>query len=97
LHHRTQTNNPTVNAPAKRVLQHQPLAAHARQRIRDLHHPDVIAVIRDAVVVAGLGNQHPVARGQAGRQGPDALNKEGQLAAALPAHAAVGSVHQQSE
>jgi hypothetical protein len=57
------------------VLQLQPLAAQLLQRCWDLHHADVVAVVGDAVVVARLGNQHAVTRGQAARQRTDALNK----------------------
>jgi hypothetical protein len=51
----------TDSVPAKCMLQHQPLAAHPLQRLRELHHANVVAVVGDAVVVARFCDQHLVA------------------------------------
>jgi hypothetical protein len=67
------------------VLQLQSLAAQPLQLLRDLHHADVIAVVCDSVVIAGLSNQHPVTWTDPPLQGLDALHKQRQLTTTLPA------------
>ena len=47
-----------------------------------LNHPDVIADVGDAVVVAGLSDKHPVTRLEA-LEGPQSLGKQRQLPTGL--------------